>query len=281
MTAWVKSTLAALGALACVWTASPSQAQLIDITSRTQFRVCADPANMPLSNDRLEGFENDIAELFAQHFERELRYTWFPMAMGFVRRTLIENNCDVIIGFAQGDEMVLNSNHYYTSTHVLVVPRDSDLADVTTLADPRLQGRVMGVIAGSPPASHLAHHKLMREARSYSLMVDRRVLDPNGEMLRDLLAGEIDAAVMWGPIGGPLAQASEADLVVTPLLNEEASPRLFYRVTMGVRQGEDTWKRELNSAIRRLQPEIDAILRAHGVPLLEDMGTRLKEEVAP
>ncbi|TVP69794.1 MAG: quinoprotein dehydrogenase-associated putative ABC transporter substrate-binding protein [Rhodobacteraceae bacterium] len=280
MTAWVKSTLAAFIVVACALAATPSQAQLVDTVSRTQFRVCSDPANMPFSNDKLEGFENEIAALFAQHFDRELRYFWFPMAMGFVRRTLIENNCDVIIGFAQGDELVLNSNHYYTSTHVLVVPAESALADVTTLSDPRLQGKSLGVVAGSPAASHLAHQNLMKQARGYSLMVDRRVRDPNGEMLRDLIAGEIAAAVMWGPGGGPLTQASDAQFVVTPLLDETATPRLFYRVTMGVRQGEDTWKRELNSAIRRLQPEIDAILRAHGVPLLEDMGTRMKEEAA-
>lgn len=261
--------------------AAPAQAQLVDLVSRSQFRVCADPANMPFSNDRGDGFENEIAELFADHFGRELRYMWFPMAMGFVRRTLIENNCDVIIGFAQGDELVLNSNHYYTSTHVLVVPRDSDLAEVTSLADPQLQDRRIGVIAGTPPASHLARHGLMRRARGYDLMVDRRVKSPNEQMLADLVAGEIDAAVMWGPAGAPLAQRTGADLIVTPLLNEQGSPRLFFRITMGVRQGEDSWKRELNSAIRRLQPAIDTILRAHGVPLLDDMGTKLKAEAQP
>jgi quinoprotein dehydrogenase-associated probable ABC transporter substrate-binding protein len=280
MNAWAR-IVAALVIVAGGSAAAPASAQLVDLVSRTQFRVCSDAANMPFSNDRGEGFENEIAELFADHFERELRYTWFPMATGFVRRTLVENNCDVIIGFAQGDEMVLNSNHYYTSTHVLVVRADSDLANVESLTDPRLQDRRIGVIAGTPPASHLARHGLMRQARGYDLMVDRRVESPNEQMLEDLVDGEIDAAVMWGPVGGPLAQRSGADLVVTPLLSEPGAPRLFYRITMGVRQGEDSWKRELNSAIRRLQPKIDAILRAHGVPLLDDMGTRLKAEAQP
>ncbi len=282
MTVWARILACAglvMGGLAL--TPPPAQAQLVDLVSRTQFRTCADPANMPFSNDRGEGFENEIAQLFADHFERELRYMWFPMATGFVRRTLIENNCDVIIGYAQGDELVLNSNHYYTSTHVLVVPADSELAGVTSLSDPRLQGLRLGVIAGSPPASHMARHGLISKARGYDLMVDRRVRSPNERMLADLVAGEIDAAVMWGPAGAPLALGNGADLVVIPLLAEEGSPRLYYRITMGVRQGEDTWKRELNSAIRRLQPEIDAILRAHGVPLLDDMGTQLKAEAQP
>lgn len=278
MPAWARLTAAVIGA--ALLGGAPAQAQLTDLVSRTAFRVCSDPANMPFSNDKGEGFENEIAELFAAELGRELQYTWFPMATGFVRRTLADNRCDVIIGYAQGDELVLNTNHYYTSTHVLVTRADSEIADVTTLADPRLRGRPIGVIAGSPPASHLARHGLAEGIHGYRLMVDRRVESPNEDMLADLIAGEIDAALMWGPIGGPLAQSSDADLVVTPLLHEPGAPRLFYRITMGVRMGEDAWKRELNSMIRRNQEAIDAILLRHGVPLVDDMGTALKAEVS-
>jgi quinoprotein dehydrogenase-associated probable ABC transporter substrate-binding protein len=279
MPAWVRTGVAALLVAATLGGPTPALAQLTDLVSRTAFRVCADPANMPFSNEAGEGFENEIAELFAAELGRELQYTWFPMALGFVRRTLVENRCDVIIGFAQGDEFVLNTNHYYTSTHVMVVRADGPLADVTTLADPRLKGMRIGVIIGSPPASHVARHGLLADVRSYDMMVDRRVESPNENMLADLVAGEIDVALMWGPIGGPLAAASDADLVVTPLLAEQGSPRLFYRITMGVRQGEDAWKRELNSLIRRQQDAIDAILRRHGVPLVTDMGDAMKPEV--
>ena len=101
-------------------------------------------------------------------------------------------------------------------------------------------------------------------------------------MLADLAAGKLDAAVMWGPIGGPLAKGYGDALGLVPLLHEEGAPRLFYRITMGVRQGEDVWKRELNGAIRELQPEIDAILRRFGVPLVDDEGAALKAAaVAP
>lgn len=280
MPAWAaRRGAAALALAAAVSAGAPAVAQLTDLVSRTAFRVCADPANLPFSNEAGDGFENEIAALFAEELGRELQYTWFPMAQGFVRRTLIENRCDVIVGYAQGDEMVLNTNHYYTSTHVLVARADNPLADVTTLADPRLKDMRLGIVAGSPPASHLARQGLMARARPYDMMVDRRVESPNEDMLADLIAGEIDLAVMWGPIGGPLAARSDADLVVTPLLNEPGSPRLFYRITMGVRQGEDAWKRELNAMIRRQQDAIDAILRRHGVPLVTDMGEGLKPEV--
>jgi quinoprotein dehydrogenase-associated probable ABC transporter substrate-binding protein len=278
MPAWARRAVLAAGAATMAVAAVPAGAQLSDLVSRTAFRVCADPANLPFSNREGEGFENAIAELFADSLDRELQYTWYPMAQGFVRRTLIDNNCDVIIGYAQGDEMVLNTNHYYTSVYTVVTRSDSDLADLETLADPRLEGRPIGVVAGTPPASHLARHGLADDIHSYHLMVDTRHSRPTEQMLADLAAGEIDAAVLWGPIAGPLAAGQGDALTVTPLLNEEGAPRLYYRITMGVRQGEDTWKRELNALIRELQPQIDAILRERGVPLVDDMGTALKAE---
>ena len=243
-----------------------------DLVSKDYFRVCADPANMPFSNEAEEGFENRIASLMAEKLERPVQYTWFPQATGFVRRTLAEGRCDVVIGFAQGHELVLNTNHYYTSAYAIVVPEGSDYADVDHLGDPRLQDLVIGVTAGSPPATHMARAGLIGKAKGYKLMVDRRVESPVDLMMADLASGEIDAAVLWGPMAGYYAGQSEMDLVVTPLLKEEGAPRLFYRITMGVRQGELSWKRELNSLIRRNQDEIDAILTEYGVPLVDEFG---------
>lgn len=283
MPAWDKAVCVGLALLAGL-AAAPARAQLTDLVSRTAFRVCADPANAPMSVKDGSGFENKIAELFSKTLNRPLEYTWFPMAQGFVRRTLLANTCDVIIGYAQGDDLVLNTNPYYTSAYVLVAKRGGDLADVTSLADPRLQGRRIGVVAGTPPASHLKRNGLLVNTEGYELMVDRRVQNPNADMLADLDSGKIDLAVMWGPIAGPLAKAEGEALVVTPLLGEEGAPNLFYRISMGVRNGEDVWKRELNSTIRKLQPEIDAILRDAGVPLLDDMGKGMLPEapkVAP
>ncbi|MGR3802926.1 substrate-binding domain-containing protein [Marinibacterium profundimaris] len=243
-----------------------------DLVSQDYFRVCADPANTPFSNQEETGFENRIAALFAEKLGRPVQYTWFPQATGFVRQTLASGRCDVVIGFAQGHELVLNTNHYYTSAYAIVVPSDSDLADVDHLGDPRLQDLVIGVTAGSPPATHMARQGLIGKARGYKLMVDRRAESPVELMMADLEAGEIDAAVLWGPLAGWYAGQSDMDLVVTPLLKEEGAPRLFYRITMGVRQGELTWKRELNSLIRRNQDEIDAILTDYGVPLVDEFG---------
>jgi quinoprotein dehydrogenase-associated probable ABC transporter substrate-binding protein len=272
MPAWASR----LGAgLVAVWAAlAPALADdTSDLVSDTHLRVCADPANMPFSNQAGEGFENRIAELVGEKLGLPVRYTWFPQATGFIRRTLRANACDVVMGYAQGHELVLNTNHYYTSAYVMVTRADGPLAEVRSIADPALKGRALGVVAGSPPATHLARAGLIGQARPYHLMVDRRVDDPAGEMIDDLVAGEIEAGFLWGPIGGWRAKTrADADLVAIPLLREEGPPRMFYRITMGVRAGEDTWKRRLNAIIRRNLDEIDAILTSYGVPLVDDFG---------
>ena len=260
-------------ALAAVLSATPAWTQTSDLVSKTAFRVCADPANYPMSDDQEGGFENRLAELMAERLGLPVDYTWYPMSTGFIRNTLRANECDVVMGYAQGHELVLNTNHYYTSAYVLIVPEGSELADATTLADPRLQGLKLGIVAGTPPASHLARLGLIGKARPYDLVVDRRHESPALDMLNDLEAGDIDAAVLWGPLGGPLVKAEHPGMTVIPLINEAVPPRLFYRITMGVRPNEKVWQRELNSQIRRNQDEINAILVEAGVPLINDMGT--------
>jgi quinoprotein dehydrogenase-associated probable ABC transporter substrate-binding protein len=270
MPAWGSRLLraAALGLMA-----GAAGAQTSDLVSHSAFRVCADPANLPMSDEDGQGFENLIAELFAGALGLPLEYTWYPMASGFVRRTLQANACDVVIGYAQGDELVLNTNHYYTSAFVLIVPKDGPLAGVTSLGDPALQGARLGVVAGTAPATHLARHGLIAAARPYQLFADRRFQSPAEDMLADLESGAIDGALLWGPIGGPLVKQAHPDFKVTPLLAETLPPHMFYRITMGVRQGEKPWSRQLNSLIRRNQDRINAILDEAGVPLVNDMGT--------
>lgn len=258
-----------------VASAAGAQAQLAELRSTTAFRVCADPAAVPLSAQDGSGFENKLAELMAAKLGLPVAYSWFPQGSGFINRTLRAGTCDVVMGYAQGDELVQNTNHYYTSVYGLVTRKDGDLAGVDRLTDPALKGRELGVVAGTPPASHMARAGLAKDMRGWDLFVDRRVENPVGDMLAAVKAGTLDAAVLWGPLAGPLVKA-DPELQFTPLLKEEAGPKLFYRITMGVRPAEQDWKRELNSLIRRNQAEIDAILHDAGVPLVDDYGKALK-----
>lgn len=252
-----------------------AQAQVADLRSTTALRVCADPAAAPMSAQDGSGFENRLAQLIADRLGLPLEYSWFPQGPGFIRRTLRAGLCDVVIGYAQGDELVQNTNHYYTSVYGIVARRDGPLAAVDRLTDPALHGRNLGVVAGTPPATHMARAGLAGDMRGGKLNVDRRTENPVGDMIRAVRDGTLDAAVLWGPLAGPLVRDDPA-LQFTPLLKEEGAPRLFYRITMGVRPGEDDWKRQLNSLIRRNQPEIGRILRKAGVPLVDDYGMALK-----
>ena len=241
----------------------------LELVDPDVLRVCADPSNLPFSNEAGEGFENALAERVAEWTGREggVAYAWHPQVIGFVRNTLGKHRCDVVMGFAQGHERVQNTNAYYRTAYVLAVPEGSDLRDVASLSDPRLKGRTIGVVAGTPPATVMAAEGLIADARPYKLMVDTRTEAPVAEMFADLRAGEIDAAAAWGPMAG--WHAREGGLTLIPLLAEDG-PRMVYRITMGVRPSDQEWKRELNRVIDEHGEEIDALLTDYGVPLLDE-----------
>lgn len=263
-------------ALVIMTGALPVMAQVADLRSKTELRVCADPAAYPMSDKEGRGYENKIAELLAEKLGKPLVYTWFPEGMGFITKTLRPGACDVVMGYAQGDEMVLNTNHYFTSIYGIITRKDSPLAKVDALTDPALKDKKIGVVAGTPPATHLARAGLAKDMVGFDLFVDRRVRDPIGDMIKQVKDGQVAAAVAWGPLAGPLVK-QDPDLQFTPLFKEKTDPKLFFRITMGVRPEEQQWKRELNSFIRRNQDEIDQILRDMGVPLVDDYGKALKE----
>lgn len=244
-----------------------------DLVNRSVLRVCADPANIPFSSDdpAKPGFENKIAEIVAEELGGiPVEYTWFPQATGFIRRTLFAKACDIVIGYAQGDEMVLNTNHYYRSAYALVVKKDSDLASVTELSDAKLKGKHLGVVAGTPPATVMNRVGLIVNAKPYQLFVDRRYDSPTELMIKDIRSGDIDGGILWGPNAGYFAHQGGDDLAVIPLLKEGRSPPMTFRITMGVRQTDATWKRELNEIIKKRQGDIDQVLIDFHIPIVDE-----------
>jgi quinoprotein dehydrogenase-associated probable ABC transporter substrate-binding protein len=242
----------------------------IELVDPKVLRVCADPRNLPFSNEKGEGFENKLAELFAEKLQKKLDYMYFPQATGFVRMTLAAHRCDVIMGFPQGDELVQGTNPYYRTAYALVARPGSGLEDVVSLGDARLKGKHLGIVAGTPPATNMAANGLMANARPYPLMIDTRIDSSVGEMVKDLTTGVIDAAVLWGPIAGYYAKQANPPLHVTPLVKETSGPRLVFRIGMGVRSADQNWKRLLNRLIQENQPAINKILIDFGVPLLDE-----------
>jgi len=161
---------------------------------------------------------------------------------------------------------------------VLVYPRNSDLSGVEAIEDTRLSGKRIGVVGGTPPTTNMAAVKLMRTAKVYPLMVDTREAPSMAEvMIKDLLAGEIDAAILWGPMAGYYVRESKADLAIVPLAKEASGSRMAYRITMGVRPSDQEWKRTLNRFIKDNQQEINKILLSYNVPLLDEQDNSITQ----
>jgi len=242
----------------------------IELVDPRVLRVCADPRNLPFSNEKGEGFENKLAELFAEKLQKRLDYMYFPQATGFVRMTLGAHRCDVIMGFPQGDDLVQGTNPYYRTAYALVTKQGSGLDEVATLDDARLKGKHIGIVAGTPPATNMAANGLMANAKPYPLMIDTRFDASAADMIQDLTSGQIDAGVLWGPMAGYYAKKASPPLHVTPLTKETSGPRLAFRIGMGVRPADQNWKRQLNRLIQENQPAMNKILLDFGVPLLDE-----------
>ncbi len=239
-------------------------------------RVCADPSNLPFSNDKLEGFENRIIDLIATELDLTVRYTWFPQTIGFVRNTLRMRECDLISGITTTSELVQNTNPYYHSAYTMVYRKSSGLT-ATTMYDTQLQQKKLGIVAGTPPATIIARLGLLGQIKPYQLFADTRRYNPAQQAIEDVDSGETDVAFVWGPIAAYHARNATNELMIIPLVDEKDSTRLDFRVSMAVRYGETDWKRKINRVLKNLQPKINQILEEYGVPLLDDRGALISE----
>jgi mxaJ protein len=235
-------------------------------------RVCADPNNLPFSNERQEGFENRIAELVAREMKAELHYVWWAQRRGYIRNTLRAGLCDLFIGMPTGLDMVLVTRPYYRSTYTFVTKRGGPR--IASFDDPRLKRLRVGVqiigddYANAPPAEALAHRGIVRNVRGYSVIGDYRDPSPPSRIVHAVEKGEVDVAVVWGPLAGYFARRSTVPLRVVPVSPEVDVPYLpfVFDIAMGVRRGETALRDSLDAVIARRQRDIDRILADYGVP---------------
>jgi mxaJ protein len=234
-------------------------------------RVCADPDNLPYSRVDGSGFENRIAELVAADMKVPLEYEWLPDRRAFVRKTLAERKCDVIVGVPADFERTANTQPYYRSTHV-IVERAGAGAPIRSLDDPRLAKMRIGVqligndMASSPPAAVLARHGYTANVRGFPLAGDT----PSAQRAIDALArGEIDAAILWGPQAGYFAQRAGVPLRVTRLAALPAA-HLRFAIAMGVRHSDTALRDRLDDFLKRRRPDIDRILAEYAVPTVAE-----------
>ena len=244
-------------------------------------RVCADPQNMPFSNEKGEGFENKLVDLIADKLDLHVVYTWLPQVVGHVATLPDDTDCDILMGYAQGTGLIEDTNPYYRTSYVLLYRQnDKSLAGVESLADERLKKKTIGILARTPPVSIMAMNGLMPNARSFEVMGDRSSSEAAAAVIAAIASGEIDAGILWGPLGGYYAQGAKVPLALVPLVKEKAGPAAIYGITMGVRPNEPEWKHKLNKLIAANQADINAMLGEYNVPLLDENGNLIKTSTA-
>ncbi|MBN8488520.1 MAG: quinoprotein dehydrogenase-associated putative ABC transporter substrate-binding protein [Burkholderiales bacterium] len=237
--------------------------------------VCADPAALPYSNQRQEGFENRIARLLADDLGATLRFTWNMQRRGFLRRTLQAGACDVVIGVPAGLQGLLTGRPYYTSSFVFVTR--AGLAVPQGFDDPLLRGQRIGVQvlgaegANTPPVQALARRGLAEQVRGFPMWGPEEDETPMAHLVKAVADGSIDMALVWGPYAGYFAQRHGQKLRVTPILSDPRQPELAFRypMSLGVRRGDAALLQTLQSVLDRRAAEVHRILQEFGVPLVD------------
>jgi mxaJ protein len=252
------------------------QAQPTPSQSRQHLRVCADPNNLPFSNRALEGFENKIAALIAREMNVDVQYIWWAQRRGFIRNTLKAGECDLVVGVPSSFELAQTTAPYYRSTYVFVYRKGRGL-NIRSLDDPILRKLKIGVqmigddSANTPPAHALANRKIIQNVRGYTVYGDYSQANPPARIIGAVANGEVDVAIVWGPLAGYFAKKQKVPLEITPVSPEIDLPYLpfVFDISMGVRRGDDAFREELEQILARRRAEIESLLDEYGVPRIK------------
>jgi len=236
-------------------------------------RVCSDPNNLPFSNSRRQGFENQIAEIVARDLGAKVQYTWWAQRRGFIRNTLKAGTCDVVMGVPTGMDMVLRTAPYYRSSYVFVTRRDSPF-EIHSFDDPVLKRLRVGVQligddgANTPPAHALSNRGIIRNVKGYTVYGDYSSDSPPSRIIDAVARREVDVAVAWGPMAGYWAGRSPVPLKLVPVEPQIDVPFLpfVFDIAVGVRRGDSTFRASLDSVLVQRRPEIQRILDAYHIP---------------
>ena len=255
---------------------------------REAFRVCQDPNNLPFSSTQAAGIENRIAEVFGKALGLPVTYYSFPQRLAFIRNTLRyklpgqDYPCDIVMGVPAGFDQVSVTKPYYRSTYALVYAPGKGLDGVKSGEEFLKTDRAVlnklriGLYDRSPASDWLAKHGLVDSGVPYQIMNADPAQYPGEIIEKDLAAGKIDAAVVWGPIAGYFAKRVKSPTLTVVPLRSEPGVRFDFEMAMGVRYGEREWKQQVEGLIESKQAEIGAILQEFGVPVVDESSSARK-----
>jgi mxaJ protein len=255
---------------------------------RTAFKVCADPNYPPFSTQAGDGIENRLAELLAGELGLPVTYAWFPARIGFIRNTLRAEDpagegykCDVVLNVPEDYELTITTRPYYTSTYALVYVKGRGLDDVKSgpdliaLSEDRKAALRIGMNERDPGTLWLAKYEMFEQIEGYQAQTGDLEYYPGRAITEDLLAGDINAAVLWGPIAGrarKLGREQGLEVVLVPLVSEPGV-RFHYSIALGTRHPDDDWRDQLDGLLERNRDKIRKLLESFEVPLVNPDGS--------
>ena len=242
----------------------------------TDLRVCADPYNLPFSNERGEGFENKIANIVAQDLNATVINYWWPQRRGFLRNSILAGFCDVLINVPVGFDPVATTKAYYRSTYYFVYRTDRGL-NLHSLDDTLLKHLKIGVnmigydYTNTPPAHALGSRGVVGLVGFGNFLNPDPKADHPQDIVDAVAKDSIDVAIVWGPKAGYWVKREAVPLTMVPLPDSDAVSGMpfAFDMAMGVRHRDKALKAQLDSVIDRRRGEIVAILRDYSVPMLE------------
>jgi mxaJ protein len=252
--------------------AVPASAQRPGPLQPGLLRVCADPDNMPSSNDKGEGFENKLAERIAKEWNSKLQYVWYPTRRGYFR-ILNGMYCDVAMEAPAGLDMAGATKPYFRSGYFFVTRQGGGLEDLTSLADPRLKKLKIGVNIytsdgeNSPPAMALSRYGVVGNLRGYSTFFSDSGSRPE-DIINAVANKDVDIAIAWGPLAGYFGKKARTPLMLQPLPEKDSLSETPFRYSIGlaVRRRDHELRDSLQSFLDRHQSEIQALLKEYSIP---------------
>jgi quinoprotein dehydrogenase-associated probable ABC transporter substrate-binding protein len=234
-------------------------------------RVCADPGNMPFSNNRGEGFEQKIAQVIAESLNTGVQYYYRPgIERGQTRTTLAADQCDLMLDLTSDAEGVLSTSPLYRTTFVLASRTDRGL-DFKSLDDPRLKTLKIGVYQTSAIREALEEHDVKSNVVVHYLSHDADTVatDEPVYQMQQVMDGQLDVAAVWGPFAGYYKVMKHAPLTIQPVNLMEDTYPMEFDMTLAVRTQNRAFRDQIENAMKQQKDKIHAILVDFGVPLVK------------